>query len=162
MIYMVVPFKPKNLDGLGQKIKDTSSTVYTNVAPAAWFLAFDGTSDELADKLQFGDDDDEFGTGIVMQATFYQGLLQNLFGNGCGPMLQNKETQDNAGSNNTELNSRGSPTQTRNGTAAWSTTSKVIGGNSRYIDEFEYRAWRQLLDGKNNRGATSHRYSKNE
>lgn len=74
MIYMVVPFKPKNINGLEQKIKDTSSTVYTNVAPAAWFLVFDGTSDELAEKLQFGDDDKEFGTGIVMQASFYQGF----------------------------------------------------------------------------------------
>ena len=73
MVYMVVPFRPKNRDGLEKKIKDTGTSVYTGVSPAAWFLVFDGTSDELADKLQLGDDEQDFGTAIVVQATYYQG-----------------------------------------------------------------------------------------
>lgn len=72
---MVVPFVDDDGDigSIEEKIKGVGRSVYSEEAPCAWFVAYDGTTNELADELQFGDDP-ETGEGIIVLVTTYQGF----------------------------------------------------------------------------------------
>ena len=74
MIYMIVPFgeEDDHRDALTEKIKEGGNSIYEDEAPHAWFISYDGTSKELAEKLGLGDDP-AVGTGIVVQVNRYNG-----------------------------------------------------------------------------------------
>ena len=73
MIYMIVSFEEgDNRDVLANKIKEVGKSICEDEAPHAWFVSYDGTSKELADKIELGDNP-EVGTGIVVQVNRYNG-----------------------------------------------------------------------------------------
>ena len=72
MIYMVVPFSKENHELIYDKLGKIGKSVYANKAPAAWFVSYDGTTSELADEMQFGDEE-EMGEAIIVRITNYQG-----------------------------------------------------------------------------------------
>ena len=73
MIFMVVPFEVENENVIDTKLKEVGKSVYGGAAPNAWFVSYDGTTEELADKLGFGDDE-KMGEGIIVPVNNYQGF----------------------------------------------------------------------------------------
>ena len=73
MIYIIVPFGNINEGAISEKVKGVGESVYDDEAPNAWFVSYDGTTKELADKLEFGDDI-EMGEAVIVQVSNYQGF----------------------------------------------------------------------------------------
>ena len=65
MIYAIIPFRLPNEDKLLEKIKDLGTPAYTDEAPKAYFVSYEGTTNQLSDAIGYSEDD-EMGTGIVM------------------------------------------------------------------------------------------------
>ena len=75
MIYMVVPFNVEDMNVLIENIEKLNRPVYRGVAPAALFISFVGTPDELCEKLDITRG--SLGTAIVVQTNSCQGYAPN-------------------------------------------------------------------------------------
>ena len=74
MIYMFVPLGAEpgeNFEFIDNRLKEVGP-VYVSEAPGAWFVSYDGTTNELAEKLQLGDEP-KMGEGIIIGVRNYQG-----------------------------------------------------------------------------------------
>ena len=87
MIYAIVPLETNDVqnDALRKKIDSLNRTngpssltmdsirVYTEAAPDLYFVVYDGTTRDLAEKIGYCDPTPEVGAGVVIQVSHYYG-----------------------------------------------------------------------------------------
>ena len=71
MIYAIVPFQRGDKEKIRNKVEALGCPVYTDEAPSAYFVSYNGTTRELAEAI--GLSDGESGTGIVIPVSNYYG-----------------------------------------------------------------------------------------
>ena len=69
--YIVVPVGQVG-KGLSEKVASLDAKVSANWAPGMWLVAYDGTTNDLAEAIGLGDDE-SMGTAIVVPVTSYSG-----------------------------------------------------------------------------------------
>ena len=93
MLYAVVPLAgddPKLPDGLKGRVKIMNE----RYAPKAWFITFDGTTDELTDLIwpeEMDEDDHPMPLGMVIRMDRITGLPRHSYGNGWECIIMNDE-----------------------------------------------------------------------
>ena len=70
-LYAVVPFQPGS--EIQARLESLDTPLYTAMAPQAYFVAYQGTARELAEKIGYNGDPGA-GTGIVLPAYSYFGF----------------------------------------------------------------------------------------
>lgn len=71
MIYAIIPFQRSKKEKLRNKVETLGIPVYTDEAPTAYFVSYNGTTRELAEAIGFSNG--ESGTGIVIPVSNYYG-----------------------------------------------------------------------------------------
>lgn len=71
MIYAIIPFQRSDKEELRNKVAGLEIPVYTDEAPNAYFVSYNGTTRELGEAIGFSNG--ESGTGIVIPVANYYG-----------------------------------------------------------------------------------------